>query len=91
MVINHKQEKKRPLLITCLSANRIFYEVSVTKTHGPSAERHHFLVQFKQKPFSQTSSRGEAIPCLIFTQKAENGYNLFTEPLNLFRDCCAPV
>ena len=44
MVINHKQEKKRPLLITCLSANRIFYEVSLTKTHGPSAERHHFLV-----------------------------------------------
>jgi len=43
-VINYKQEKKRPLLITCLSANRIFYEVSVTKTHGPSAERHHFLV-----------------------------------------------
>ena len=43
-VINYKQEKKRPLLITCLSANRIFYEVSVTKTHGPSAEKHHFLV-----------------------------------------------
>lgn len=43
-VINHKQEKKRPLLITCLSANRILYEVSVTKTHGPCAERHHFLV-----------------------------------------------
>ena len=35
-VINYKQEKKRPLRITCLriSANRIFYEVSVTKTQG---------------------------------------------------------
>lgn len=33
MVINYEQEKRRPLLITCLSANRILYEVSVTKTH----------------------------------------------------------
>ena len=34
MVINYEQEKRRPLLITCLSANRILYEVSVTKTRG---------------------------------------------------------
>lgn len=43
MVINYEQEKRRPLLITCLSANRILYEVSVTKTHGPPEGRNLFL------------------------------------------------
>lgn len=41
MVINYEQEKRRPL--TCLSANRILYEVSVTKTHGPPEGRNLFL------------------------------------------------
>ena len=49
MVINYKQKKRRPLLITCLSANRIFYEVSVTKTHGPPKGGHLFLFLVQAK------------------------------------------